>query len=244
MTGMLKRMSFGLVKKDWSPCKWSIYDVGAVLVIIICAEIAGYKLRDLTKENKVLCDLAEAGMTMIGGTVTIAWLWLFRKVTPRDLDFRRGRWRIGKSMGIAVGIGLACGIMMLALEGKVVHLLVMIVVIFGIIIHTPLSPTLLGLWILTPVSEEVLFRGFLYAYLRPRIGVLSSLLLQAAICAALHLYRLDQLGRLDQFGVIVVMAVVFGLLYEFSGSLYPSIICHSIYNMTVVAIMTAVKLGL
>jgi hypothetical protein len=181
---------------------------------------------------------------MIAGTVIIAWLWLFRKVTPRDLGFRKGRWKTGRSMGIAAGIGLVCGVIMLALEGKVVHLVTTVAMIFGIVIETPLRPTLFGLWVLTPISEEVQFRGFIYAYLRPRIGVLSSLLLQAAICAALHLYRLDQLGRLDQFGVIVVMAMVFGLLYEFSGCLYPSIVCHSIYNMTVVAILAAIKLGL
>jgi len=205
---------------------------------MIGTQIIGYKLLHLTKANEIVHDLVDAFLHMILGVAPLGWVWLFRKATPRDLGFRRGHWSIAKGTGIAAVTGMCCGNAFLALEGKIVSIVITIILILRTIVITPGSPALLALWVLAPVSEEILDRGFLYAYLRPRIGVTLGLLLQAAICGVCHW------TKLDQYPTMFVMALVFGLLYELSGSLYPSIICHSLYNMTVVAITAASKLGL
>jgi membrane protease YdiL (CAAX protease family) len=84
--------------------------------------------------------------------------------------------------------------------------------------------------VLGPISEEVFIRGFLYGYLRSRIGVGFGLLVQAIIFSVLHL---DFSFSVSIWGLVfegIVLGVLWGMLYEVSGSLYPSILCHSTTN--------------
>ncbi|NPV28000.1 MAG: CPBP family intramembrane metalloprotease [Firmicutes bacterium] len=83
-------------------------------------------------------------------------------------------------------------------------------------------PLLVGS-VLAPVSEEMYFRGFVYPYLRSRLGVRMALWLSAMFFSVLHL---------DVVRFIPLMLGGFGLawLYERTGSLYPSVVAHGVWN--------------
>ena len=77
-----------------------------------------------------------------------------------------------------------------------------------------------------PVSEEVFFRGFMFAGLRRRIPLWPAAAISAAVWGALHLSG-------GNIGVAVQLAI-FGLLlawlYEHTGSLWPPIVAHAFNN--------------
>lgn len=80
--------------------------------------------------------------------------------------------------------------------------------------------------VLPSISEEILYRGFVYGYSRTRWGVLNGLILQALLFSSAHFYGLSYSNFIIRF----VGGIAFGVLYEFTGSLYPSMISHGIVN--------------
>jgi membrane protease YdiL (CAAX protease family) len=79
--------------------------------------------------------------------------------------------------------------------------------------------------VLTPVIEEILFRGLLFATLRARLGLGASASLSAAIFAVAHGY--------GAAGFIAVFwsGVLWAVAYEKTGSLLPSIAAHAVDNL-------------
>lgn len=74
-----------------------------------------------------------------------------------------------------------------------------------------------------PVSEELYFRGFLYPTLRRKIGAGWGLIVTSLIFGGLH------------FDLVRMIPLTFGgiwlnWLYEKSGSIYTSIVAHSVWN--------------
>jgi membrane protease YdiL (CAAX protease family) len=81
----------------------------------------------------------------------------------------------------------------------------------------------LTLGVLAPFFEEILFRGFLYGSLKPRIGTPLALLASAGLFALIHF---------DKGGVLMLFAIGFVLAYTFekTRSLVPSMIAHGLWN--------------
>ena len=79
--------------------------------------------------------------------------------------------------------------------------------------------------VLTPVIEEILFRGLLFATLRARFGLGASAVLSAAIFAVAHGY--------GPAGFIAVFwsGVLWAVAYEKTGSLIPAIAAHAVDNL-------------
>jgi membrane protease YdiL (CAAX protease family) len=83
--------------------------------------------------------------------------------------------------------------------------------------------------VLTPVLEEILFRGLLFFTLRNRFGAWQAALLSSLLFSAVHFYSLP--GFLMTFWSGFVWAIGF----ERAHSLLPGIIAHAIYNSFFVA---------
>lgn len=96
------------------------------------------------------------------------------------------------------------------------------------LILLPLSISGFATVILTPVSEEIMIRGFMYGYFRKKIGMVFGLFLQSLIFSLLHF------NYAGNASIVVIHAFIIGLilgfLYEKTGSLYPSMICHGMIN--------------
>ncbi len=85
--------------------------------------------------------------------------------------------------------------------------------------------TLFDTVVLTPVFEEILFRGLLFATLRARLPLGASAALSAVIFAGAHGYGV--LG----FAAVFWSGVLWAVAYEKTGSLLPSIAAHAVDNL-------------
>ena len=81
-----------------------------------------------------------------------------------------------------------------------------------------------------PVSEELLFRGVMYRWLRVRRGERFAAVVSAAVFSAVHLEPHLLLAR---FGIGLVLAYT----VEVSASLYPAIALHAVINALAVSAM-------
>jgi membrane protease YdiL (CAAX protease family) len=77
-----------------------------------------------------------------------------------------------------------------------------------------------------PIIEEIFFRGLLYRALRNRMSILPAALIAGFIFGAIHgtAYPLNTLPPRMVFGVITC------LLYQRTGSLYPSMALHGLID--------------
>ncbi len=85
--------------------------------------------------------------------------------------------------------------------------------------------TFLALALWTPLTEDLFFRGFVFAGLVHRRGVVGALVFSAMIFSAFHL--------LAGPGVLVpifITGFLLAWLYHFTGSLWPSIAAHAGQN--------------
>jgi membrane protease YdiL (CAAX protease family) len=79
------------------------------------------------------------------------------------------------------------------------------------------------LGVMAPFFEEILFRGFMFAALKPRIGSLLAMLLSAATFAVMHF---------DKGGALMLFAIgfIFAFTFNRTRSLVPSMIAHGLWN--------------
>jgi uncharacterized protein len=89
---------------------------------------------------------------------------------------------------------------------------------------------------LAPIAEEVFYRGFFYGALRTRFPTWLATTIAGLVFGALH-YTGPQ--TLDLLPSLVVLGVLFCLLYEVTGSLWPSIALHTFNNGVAFALQTA-----
>lgn len=91
---------------------------------------------------------------------------------------------------------------------------------------------LAGVALLAPLCEEVAFRGAIQQPLVARLGVVRGLLLTAILFSALHF---DPIGFLP----LLELGLFFGWLLWRTGSLWASILAHSISNTTAAVLFLA-----
>lgn len=78
--------------------------------------------------------------------------------------------------------------------------------------------------LIAPLSEETIFRGFIYGWLRRHLPVLPAVVISSAVFSAAHVVLVL---ALPLFAVGVILA----LLYEYSDSLLPGAIVHGLFNL-------------
>lgn len=77
--------------------------------------------------------------------------------------------------------------------------------------------------VITPLLEEMLFRGIIYTRLRKIMPVSASIALSAVIFGAAH-------GNVEQFCYATVMGLVCALAFQRYGSLWASFFIHFAFN--------------
>ncbi len=90
-----------------------------------------------------------------------------------------------------------------------------------------LALTLLGLGLLAPLGEELLFRGLLLRALQPRLGSLLAVLLSAVAFGALHV---DPVHTSAAF----VLGLYLGAVALWSGGVRAAIAVHAVNNVIAV----------
>lgn len=80
--------------------------------------------------------------------------------------------------------------------------------------------------IVAPLSEELFFRGFMYAGLRRSMPIWPAALVSGAIFGSLHLAG----GNVGVAIQLTVFGVILAYLYERTGSLWAPILAHALNN--------------
>jgi membrane protease YdiL (CAAX protease family)/uncharacterized RDD family membrane protein YckC len=87
-----------------------------------------------------------------------------------------------------------------------------------------------------PLSEEIFFRGFMFAGLRRRLSLWPAAAVAAIIFGALHYTGPDSIGVVPQ---LAVFGLLLAWLYEYTGSLWPPILVHVINNTIAFVVVTS-----
>ncbi len=77
--------------------------------------------------------------------------------------------------------------------------------------------------VVAPICEEILFRGYLYSVLKRYSCRLFAAIISGLIFGIIH-------ASLTSIAPLAVIGILLAVIYEFSGSLWAPIICHSIFN--------------
>lgn len=80
--------------------------------------------------------------------------------------------------------------------------------------------------VVAPFCEEIVYRGFLFGGMREKIGPVWSAIVTSVVFAAAHFYVVAGLIAVVGYGL------VFCWLYHRSGSLWPGIVAHAVFNFT------------
>lgn len=86
--------------------------------------------------------------------------------------------------------------------------------------------------VIAPILEELIFRGFLYRYLRERMPVQAAMWVSALIFASLHMIP-------ELIPALVMVGYLLAYAYERSQTVIAPIIAHGVFN----AVMTAITFG-
>lgn len=78
--------------------------------------------------------------------------------------------------------------------------------------------------VLTPIFEEMLFRGIILGYLRKNHNIIFSVIVQSLIFALVQ-------GHILRDVYVFISGIILGFLYYFIDSLYGCIIFHSFFNL-------------
>ncbi|WP_330949623.1 CPBP family intramembrane glutamic endopeptidase [Virgibacillus sp. MG-45] len=88
--------------------------------------------------------------------------------------------------------------------------------------------------VVSPIYEEIFYRGFLYRWLRTRIGFNGAILFSSIIFTTAHIPTYNTMP------VNFFSGIIFALAYERTNSIWPAVIIHGLTNgimvlMTVLA---------
>ncbi len=224
-------------RAKWSPPQIAAWPVGwiALIVLVVGALVAGVVG---AVAALFLCrprsDNGELLVVMIGfDLATIAWCQFVRK-------------RVREGRGLAPTIRLRT-----ALAGGAATFLIMCAIGHAVYLVWTSAMQLAGLQpesqdltlmaekiaspvervqfaldvaVMTPVIEELVFRGALYPFARARLPRWGALLLPACLWAASH-------GSLTAFVPIMVFGVIMSLAYERTGNLAVPMVAHGLHNL-------------
>jgi hypothetical protein len=165
----------------------------------------------------------------------IIWVKKIYKAKIEILGIRKGRWPLSLIVIVGLGVGVAYYFPTQAILGLPLDLNRFLTNNFYIAMLSKQIFNEIFDSALTPIAEEIVFRGFIYGYLRKRLGILFGLLIQSIVFTFLHLDLIIS-DPIPQIIHKFILGLILGVLYEISDSLYPSMICHGILNFLAVRI--------
>jgi len=92
---------------------------------------------------------------------------------------------------------------------------------------------------LVPAAEELLFRAGLFRYLRTRAPRWVAIGLTSVLFGALHVAWGDRMAGLPSLLPLTVLAVVFCLAYERTGTIGTTIVAHACFNVNTMLLVVA-----
>lgn len=90
--------------------------------------------------------------------------------------------------------------------------------------------------IAAPISEEIIFRGYLYPVAKRFSGTVPAAIFSALIFAAIHYHVIALIP-------LMCLGLLFVIVYEWTGSLLAPIAAHILFNAATVSIQLANRYG-
>lgn len=158
---------------------------------------------------------------------------LRRGATLRDIGWRRFRWWWAPAALVVAFVTLyladilqqfsqrllpnATNTQCVAVQHDYAHFLVLAIV---------------AVCVVAPLSEETIFRGFVYGWLRRRLPVALAIPISGAIFAGLH-------GVLLLFIPLFAVGCILAIVFQASKSLWPGAMVHALFNLPgIIAILS------
>lgn len=210
--------------------------VGSFAMVMILSLDTGAAPVELP-HSVIMAGLYAQQIAMIVGTIVFAGFFASNRAATLALRPPRGGW----------GVLVLSIIPMFGLTGLWTALLMWLrpdVVIgdlrlFGDLLQGNTAIfALIAIGIGAPLSEELLFRGFLFSGLaKSRLGLIGTSILTAVLWTMLHVgYSI--------FGLVEVLAIglYFSWLLVRTGSLWVPMFCHAVYNTVIGLVLYFVTL--
>lgn len=213
---------------------WRGWDVLPIVALTFVAIVPLHLLTGGLEEDAAPLPLADSGALLL---VALGWLWLvrgrasLRRVFGPATGARPVLWR---SLLLALGVGVALPVLdagvHFLLEALAVELPPMQEQIQEWIDESPVLPLLvLDVVVLTPIAEEVLFRGVLFQGLARRWGVWAAAVVSSTLFGLAHV---ESAGMDSVF--LAVSTGLFGLaatwLLHWRRTLIAPIAAHMVVN--------------
>jgi membrane protease YdiL (CAAX protease family) len=167
-------------------------------------------------ETTVLYAIVNIALRLLIWVLPV-WLYirLIDGVNPLNY-LRLRRFRRGAMVGIALTV--------LNLLGSVTR--------FGVphvALHRLTWNAVLGTSLLVGLIEEIPYRGFILQKLQERIGFQRANLVTSLLFVSIHLPGWVALHalRADVAAAVFILSIVFGLAFQYSGSLWAAVVMHS-----------------
>jgi membrane protease YdiL (CAAX protease family) len=221
----------------WAPASgWLLWELGAVvaatvLVTIIEAVLLGSDVVHALPMSDQLVVRGSVLLIYYGILFAFVWWLAARRHRPlaQAVGLRPADWRTSGPRVILYLIAVrAAGYVYAAL-------------LYFLQIHVPgqgsdltkyfggglagIAMTVVIAGLLGPLVEEVVFRGVVFGALSDLLPGWAAIVLSALIFAALHF-------NMYLFVPAFIVGVALALIYARSGSLWPAVVLHSLYNLT------------
>lgn len=210
---------------------WKIKDVLIVTLSILSGGIIFYfSILVLLGDNTTTFRLARYIGALLTIFLPLFWIKKEYGLTKEALGLKKGN--LNLSLSILIGITTALLYSFLIKLTIFRHTSVIDSDIHNFYIYLILLPVSISGFltiVLVPISEEILFRGFMYGYFRKKMGIIPGLLFQTFLFSLLHLNPF-YVNTFKMLINVFLIGLILGILYEKNGSIYPSIICHGTIN--------------
>lgn len=100
-----------------------------------------------------------------------------------------------------------------------------------------LTLTMISLIFIVPIVEELLFRGFLQAWLRNRLKRWQAIAITSLVFAGFHFATSQGWANVELLPALFVLSCFLGFLYERQQSLWASIGLHATFNAVSIALI-------
>ncbi len=222
------------------PATWKVRDaifiMGAGMAFLLAALVMSLGVFELQGSAFDDSESRAALGTFVSAAFALFLLWMIDVVVVRryrcgwrHLGMRSVSWQWLVAVPFVFTLLTLCYVLMLlgavAVWGRTVHWPSVLTTPTIDATHVPVleAMVIISNVLLTPISEELLFRGVLYQALRKSMPAGTAVLTSALIFAVMHL-------SVVMFIPFVLMGIVLALVFEWSGSLVPTILLHACNN--------------
>jgi len=219
------------------PVPWTPVDVVWGLIIFLFWTLALGLIGALAQRLTWSIDLGL--LVIFGEAILLLPIW-YLAVRKYNISWEQLGLRPFKREAVAIG----CGLMILSLLFNVGY--AALLGLFDLQIQPDITMAfentnyplilLFGGAVVAPIVEELFFRGFVFAGLRGRWSWQTAAVVSAGLFALVHFVPTSILP-------IFLLGLIFAVLYQLSGSIWPAILMHMLTNTVALLSAYAVAQG-